>query len=65
MKRAFDDALSNPEKEGLPPKQEKVAAAESAAVGQNDPAESSFDSISAAYTSKLNRSAMRAVYREH
>jgi hypothetical protein len=59
------DPLSNPEKGGLPSKQEKVAAAENAAVGQNDPPESSFDSISAAYTSKLNRPAMRATYREH
>jgi len=42
-----------------------VAAAESAAVRQNDPPESSFDSISAANISKLNRPTMRAAYREH
>jgi len=49
----------------LPSKQEKVTAAESAPVGQNNPAESSFEGISAADISKLNRPAMRAVYREH
>jgi len=40
-------------------------AAESAPVGQNNPAESSFEGISAADVSKLNRPAMRAVYRQH
>jgi hypothetical protein len=64
-KRAFDDPLSNPEKGRLPSKQEKVTAAESAAVGPNDPPEGSFDSVSAADTSELNRPAMRAAYREH
>ena len=40
-------------------------AAESAPVGQNNPAESSFEGISAADVSKLNGPAMRAVYGEH
>jgi len=58
-------SLGNPEKGSLPSKQEKVMAAESAPVGQNNPAESSFEGISAADVSKLNRPAMRAVYGEH
>ena len=42
-----------------------MAAAESAPVGQNEPAESFFDGISAAYTSKFDRPAIRTTYREH
>lgn len=49
----------------LPSKQEKVAIAKSAPVRQNDPAESPLYSISAAYASKPDRSAMGAVRREH
>lgn len=58
-------SLGNPEKGSLPSKQEKVMAAESAPVGQNNTAESPFQGISAADVSKLNRPAMRAVYGEH
>jgi len=53
--------LGNPEKGSLPSKQEKVTAAKSAPVGENNPAESSFEGVAAADISKLNRPAMRAV----
>ena len=42
-----------------------MAVAETAPVGTNDPAESFFDGIPAAYASKLDRPAIRAAYREH
>ena len=57
--------LGNPEKGSLPSKQEKVMVAESAPVGQHNPAKSSFEGISAAYASKLNGPAMRAAHRKH
>ena len=53
------------QKSSLPAKQEKMTAAESTAEGQNDPAESFFDGIAAAYTSELNRPAMRTSYGKH
>jgi hypothetical protein len=49
----------------LPTKQEKVASAESAAVGQNYPAERTFDDLAAPNSSKPDRPAMRASSREH
>lgn len=48
-----------------PSKQKKVAAAKRATVGQEDPAESPLDGVADAYTSKIDRSAMRTVSREH
>jgi hypothetical protein len=59
------DRLGNPEKGSLPSKQEKVMVAESAPVGQHNPAERSFEGISAANASKLNGPAMRAAHRKH
>ena len=56
--------LSGPTDRSLPSKQEEVAAAEIAPVGQKYPVESSLDGTSGAYTPKLDRSAMWTACRE-
>ena len=48
-----------------PSKEKKVAAAKRAPVGQEDPAESLLDGVADAYTSKIDRSAMRTTSRKH
>jgi hypothetical protein len=49
----------------LPPKQEKVPAAQSAPVRQKNPVNRLLDRVPDAYTSKLDRSAMRTLCSEH
>jgi hypothetical protein len=51
--------------ESNPSKQEKVAAAERAAVGQNDPVERFLDAVPDAYASKIDRLAIGTAGREH
>ena len=57
--------LGGPRDWSQPPKQEKVAAAKTAAIGQKDPVKSFLDGVSNAYTSKIDRSAMRTARGEH
>jgi len=58
-------SLSGPADGSLPTKQEKVAAAQSAPVRQKNPVDRLLDGVPDAYTSKLDRSAMRTLFREH
>jgi hypothetical protein len=52
--------LSGPSNESLPSEQEKVVAAERAAVGVKQPLESRFDGIPRVHASKIDGFAMRA-----
>jgi hypothetical protein len=58
-------SLSGPADGSLPSKQEKVAAAQSAPVRQKNPVDRPLDGVPDAYTSKLDRSAMWTLCREH
>jgi len=58
-------SLSGPADGSLPSKQEKVAAAQGAPVRQKKPVDGLLDGVPDAYSSKLDRSAMRTFCREH
>jgi hypothetical protein len=58
-------SLSGPADGSLPSKQEKVTAAQSAPVRQQNPVNRLLDGVADAYTSKLDRSAMRTLCRKH
>jgi hypothetical protein len=58
-------SLGRPAEGNSPSEQEKVTAAERAAVRQKDPMQSFLDGVSHAYSSKLYRSAMWAPCQEH
>ena len=51
--------------ESDPSKQEEMAAAERAAVGQNDPVQRFLDGVADAYASKIDRSAIGTAGGEH
>lgn len=61
----FSSLLGGSLCESDPSKQEKVAAAERATVGKENPVERFLDGVAYAYASKIDRSAIGAARREH
>jgi hypothetical protein len=65
MDAEADPVLSSPADGSLPSKQEEMTAAQSAPIRQKNPVDGLLDGVPDAHTSKLDRSAMRTLCREH